>query len=478
MDSSKSLVLKGIFWNGAQLVINQSFAFIVKLILAKLLLPEQFGLIGMAAVFTGFVQVLTDLGFGAALIQRKEEDLKPVHFHTAFWTGLLWSIALFLLMSFVIAPLAVEFYHEERLRLLIPVISLGILFTPINLVNKAQLSKKMEFKKIASIEGAANIVAGILSIILAFAGAGVWSLAFNSFAMVTFAIPFYFKATNWRPKFQWNRQAFKDVFGFGVLASGTNLVNYIINNIDYLLIGKFLSAALLGAYSFAFVLTDLFRSRLMAVINNVMYPLYGKKQSEPAAIKKYYLKVVSYNCIIVFPVMLLFFTLAEPFVLNFFGEKWHASIIPLQILAASIMIQMLVNSNTVLIRALGRPGLEMRLQIIKAVVYIPSLAYGVYAGGIIGASWAVFFNKIFNVIVAQYAFRYLLDLKISTLELLSEVKAAVIGSLIAYGIGFLLLNIAHMNFVAVAIVMVAVFAGVIYKMVGQELMLHLKPQKK
>src|SRR5690606_1538047 len=227
-----------------------------------------------------------------------------------------------------------------------------------------------------------------------------------------------------------------------------------------------------------FVLTDLFRSRLMAVINNVMYPLYGKKQSEPAAIKKYYLKVVSYNCIIVFPVMLLFFTLAEPFVLNFFGEKWHDSIIPLQILAAYIIIQMLVNSNTVLIRVLCRPVLEMKLHIVKAIVYIPTLAYGVYIGGIIGAAWAVFFNKIFNVIVAQYAFKYLLDIKISTQELINEVKAPVIASSMAYGIGFLLLNIANVNFIIVGIIMIAVFAAIIYKMVGQELILHLKPQKK
>lgn len=474
MDSSKTLVLKGVFWNGAQLVINQSFAFIVKLVLAKLLLPEQFGLIGMAAVFTGFVQVLTDLGFGAALIQRKDEQLQPVHYHTAFWTGIIWSVLLFLLMSLVIAPLAVEFYHEERLRSLIPVISLGILFTPINLVNKAQLSKKMEFKKIASIEGAANIVAGVLSIILALSGAGVWSLAFNSFAIVTFAIPFYFKATKWRPAFQWNKQAFKDVFGFGVLASGTNLVNYVINNIDYLLIGKLLSASLLGAYSFAFVLTDTFRSRLMGVINNVMYPLYGKKQSDPAAIKRYYLKVVSYNCVIVFPIMTLFFALAKPFVLTFFGAKWEAAIIPLQILSASIMIQMLTNSNTVLIRALGRPGLEMKLQIIKAVVYVPTLAYGIYVGGIVGASWAVLYNKVFNVAIAQYAFKYLLSVKISTHELFSEIKAPVIGSLLAYLAGVLLFNIAHVNFIVTGVLMGLIFLLVIYKMMGSELMSHFK----
>lgn len=474
MDNSKGLVLKGVFWNGVQLLINQSFAFIVKLVLARLLLPEQFGLIGMATVFTGLIQVLTELGIGAALIQRKEENLRPVHYHTAFWTGIIWSSVLFLLMVFVVSPLVANFYQEDLLKKLIPVISLGILLTPINLVNRAQLAKQMNFKRIASIEGGANIVAGILSILLAFLGAGVWSLAFNALAIVLFAIPFYFNATKWFPKFIWSKEAFKDVFGFGVLATGTNVVNYFMNNIDYLLIGKLLSAPLLGAYSFAFVLTDTFRSRLMGVINNVMYPLYGRKQSEPDAIKRYYLKVVSYNCIIVFPVMLLFYTLAEPFVMNFFGTKWQASIVPLKILAVSIMIQMLVNSNTVLIRALGRPGLEMKLQIVKAVVYIPTLAYGIYVNGIIGASWAVFFNKVFNVVVAQYAFKYLLSIKISTKELVNEVKAPTLATLTAYMVGFLFLEVLHVNFIVVGLTMMVVFVLIVYSMVGQELMSHLK----
>lgn len=477
MSSSKSLVLKGVFWNGVQLLINQSFAFVVKLVLARLLLPEQFGLIGMATVFTGLVQVLTELGIGAALVQKKDELLRPEHYHTAFWTGIIWSTSLFLVMTFIIAPLAVNFYHEQQLRELIPVISLGILLTPINLVNRAQLTKQMNFKRIASIEGGANIVAGVISIALAFMGAGVWSLAFNSLAIVLFAIPFYFKATKWLPKFVWNKQAFKEVFGFGILATGTNVVNYFINNIDYLLIGKILSAQLLGAYSFAFVLTDTFRSRLMAVINNVMYPLYGKKQSEPESIKRYYLKVVSYNCIIVFPIMLLFFTLANPFILNFFGSKWEEAILPLKILSISIMFQMLVNSNTVLIRALGRPGLEMKIQILKAVVYIPTLAYGIYTNGIVGASWAVFSNKIFNVIVAQYTFKYLLSIKISTYELFNELKAPTIAAVLSYLSGYFLLEVMNVHFIAVGAIMGLVFALIIYVMMGAELRTNLKQFK-
>lgn len=142
MSKLKKQALTGVIWNGIQLVINQSFGFIIKLVLAKLLFPEQFGLVGMATVFTGFVQVFNDLGIGAALIQRKDEDLKPVHYHTAFWTGVGWSILMYLIMAFVVGPLATQFYDEPLLEKLVPVLGLGVLFSPVNLIHKAQLTKK------------------------------------------------------------------------------------------------------------------------------------------------------------------------------------------------------------------------------------------------------------------------------------------------------------------------------------------------
>src|SRR5690554_3099001 len=118
------------------MVVNQGSSFIIKLVLARILFPEQFGLIGMATVFTGFVQVFNDLGIGAALIQRKEEDLREAHFHTAFWTGVGWSLIMYLIVSLVVGPLAAAFYEEPILKSLVPVLGLGILSSPVNLVHR------------------------------------------------------------------------------------------------------------------------------------------------------------------------------------------------------------------------------------------------------------------------------------------------------------------------------------------------------
>jgi teichuronic acid exporter len=467
--SIKRLALNGIIWNSIQLVVNQSFAFLIRLLLAKLLFPEQFGLIGMATVIIGFVQVLNGLGIGAALIQRKDKDLREAHYHTAFWTGVMWSVTLYLMMAFIAGPIAADFYNEPILKSLIPVLSIGILISPANLIHKAQLTKKMDFKRMALIDNVANIISGSLSLILAYLGFGVWALAFNSVSLVVIALPLYFRATQFWPKLIWDKQSFKDVFGFGVYTTGTSVANYLVNNVDYLLVGKLMGAQALGAYTFAFMITDTFRSRLMAVINNVMYPVYGKIQGNPGALKRYYLKVVNYNSIIIYPIMVFLVALGRPFTLHVFGAKWNDAIVPLQLLAVAVMIHMLVNSNTALIRGMGRPGLEMKLQVFKAAIFIPMLIGGIYFYGIIGAAWAVLINKVIVVMIAQYTFNKLLNIRVTVIEFFLAIRGPWFGSLIAYAVTFISFNLFHLHYIICGILLFISYSLCIWLLVGAEI---------
>ena len=475
--TDKKLVASGIFWNFIQLVINQSFNFILKLVLAKLLFPSEFGVVGMATVFTGFVQILNDLGVGAALVQRKDEHLRNEHYHTAFWTGVIWSVLLFIIMSLGVGPLAAMFYDKPILKIIVPVLSIGVLVSPVNLVHKAQLTKQMKFKKLALIDNISNIVVGVIALIMALRGAGVWALVFNSVGNVFFAMPLFFKATGWKPAFIMDKQAFKEVFGFGVYTTGSNILNYLYNNIDYLLIGKLLGASALGVYTLAFVLTDTFRGRLMAVINNVMYPIYGKNQNDMVSLKKYYLKVVLFNCIFVFPVMIFFVVEGSQFINHVFGTKWQQTVGPLQILSVSVMCHILVSGNTSLLRGLGRPGLEMKQQIFKALIFLPTLALGIYYYGIIGASWAVLLNKIVVVMVAQYSFNYLIPIKISVIEFLIALKAPIVASVCSFAVAYLL-NVAGVNYIIGGLILCATYSGVIYLMMGSELKATLASLRK
>lgn len=461
-------IFTGVFWNVFQLVVNRSFGFLIKLVLARILVPEQFGVVGMAMVFISFIEVFNDIGIGAALIQRKETLLTPAHYHTAFWTGVGWSVFVYLIIVFFGGPLAATFYNQPILTEIVPILSLGVLSSPVNLVHKAQLTRAMDFKKIALINNASVITAGTLSLILAFLGYGIWALVFNSVATFIVAMPLYFRATKWLPVFVWQKQAFKDIFGFGAYTTGTKLFNNFSNQIDYLLIGKLMSSAALGAYTLAFVLTDTLKSQVMQVLNNVMYPVYGKKQDDPASLKRYYLQLIRYNSMVVYPIMVGFIVLGQPIISVLFGSKWQDTVIPLKILSLSVIFAMMTNSVSALIRGMGFASLEFKIQAFKALfLYVPLIYIGIYYYGLIGASVAILINKVFFVIISQLVLNRLIG--ITYRELFSSLREVLFAALVAFLISFLLYEILHLHFIIVAVVLMSVYCGVILLTMKNEL---------
>jgi O-antigen/teichoic acid export membrane protein len=204
-----------------------------------------------------------------------------------------------------------------------------------------------------------------------------------------------------------------------------------------------------------------------------MYPIYGKKQQDTAALKKYYLMVVLFNCIFIFPVMIFFAVEGYPFIVNVFGLKWQDTVTPLQILAVSVMFHILVSGNTALLRGLGRPGMEMKQQVIKSIVYLPSLATGIYFYGIAGAAWAILLNKIVGVIVAQYTFKFLIPVKISLSEFMIALRpvliAACAGCVTCY-----FFNRLGLNYLVCGSGLIVVYATVIWLMMSAELKNLLK----
>lgn len=423
-------IFSGVIWTSMEAVINRLFSFLIKLFLARILFPEDFGLVGMATVFTSFIQVFNDLGMGAALVQRKETKLTQQHYNTAFWTGIVWSVIVYLVISFLVAPLAAWFYKQELLRTIIPVLSLGVLAGPINLVHRAQLIRSLNFKKTAFINNSSGIFSGILSLILAFAGFGVWALVFNSVSAFIIAMPLYFRATGWKPKVEWSKQCFKDIFGFGIYTTGTQLFNKLISQIDYLIIGKLLGASALGIYSFAFMFTDAFRGHMMLVINKVMFPLYAKIQDDHKNVIHYYLQVVKFNSIVIYPVMVFIIVFAESFMPVVFGVRWLESVPPMQILAVSVMVHMLVNSSNSLMRGIGRPGLELKLQMVKSIfMFVPFIVAGTYYMGLIGTALGYLIAKILSVALSLIVMRRILGIDLSLL--LHAVWRPLVASLCA-----------------------------------------------
>lgn len=428
MESKK--IVSGIKWAGVQVLLDVFFRFFIRIILAKLLLPKEFGLVGMCMVFIAVATACSELGIGAALIQKKHDNEAESIYSTAFWSGLIWGIGLYLIISFIVGPFAAYFYNEPLLTNLVPILGISILIRPLNLIHTVILTRAMDFKKMAKIFNISAFISGCVAIIAAYFNFGVWALVINSILGAAISLPLLFLATKWKPKWEWNKMHFKEIFGFGAYSTITTIFSTITYNIDNLMIGKILGPSLLGAYTLSFSLTEQLRQIISNVLNKVMYPVFGKNQDDKEKLKDYFLKIINFNALVAYPLMAFLFLFSKDIIIGFFGDIWIEAIVPLQILSIAMMVHLLVNSFTSLIRGLGKPQLEMKIIIgLTLFVLLPSLYFGIVNFGLKGAAWAILCNKIGLVVVGTRVLKRQIGL--SFMAILSAVKNPIIGILSA-----------------------------------------------
>jgi O-antigen/teichoic acid export membrane protein len=460
LESKK--IYSGIKWASIQFVFDMLFRFSIRLILAKLLLPEQFGLVGMCIVFISLATAASELGMSAALIQKKNDFDAEKLYSTAFWTGIIWGISVFAIMSLLVGPFAAYFFKEPLLMKLIPVLSLGIVLTPFVMVHNVILIRQLNFKKTAKIFNSAVFVAGVIAIIMAFFNFGVWALVINNVLSIALTLPMFYITVKWRPTFEWRKDYFKQFFGFGAYSTGTNIFSTLTYNVDNLMIGKFLGANLLGSYTLSFSLTEQIRQLISSVLNKVMFPVFGQHQDNKKKLKDLYLKIVYINSIAIFPLMVFFILFAKDVIIGFFGVKWEAAIKPLQILSIAMMVHLLVNSFTSLIRGLGKPKLEMKIIMnLTIFVLIPCLYLGIRYAGLVGASLAILCNKIALVIAGVVILKR--EIGVTFKNIFLVVKSALVAVLISVIIVIGLKYIANVSMTyALMIVYVIIYGLLIY----------------
>ncbi|MDR1417609.1 MAG: lipopolysaccharide biosynthesis protein [Endomicrobium sp.] len=401
----------GILWSVIEIVIKRGIDFIVKLILARILFPEDFGVVGMAAVFISFIQVLNDAGMGPAIIQKK--NLNERHLNTVFWTNVCWSILLYLFLSFIVAPIAANFYEQPILTKIIPVLSLSILSSALNTVHFSQLRKELNFRKIAFIRNISSFIAGIAAISMAFFDFGVWALVANDVIAYLITVPLFYNATKWKPSLQWDKNILKEILSFGIFITGSKIIINLVSNADYLIIGKWVGASAVGIYTLAFMMTNLVSGQVTSMLDTVMFPFYSSIQDDIENLRKYYLKLVGYYILFLYPIMLTLFLFAEELVPLFFGNQWGDAIIPLRILSLSVMIVVLTHGYNLLFRSTGRPKYEFKIQrITSLVIYLPCLVLGIYLYGIIGAAAGVLLSRLINFFIHQYILKKYFKIRI------------------------------------------------------------------
>lgn len=373
----RSAAIQGSAWTAGSSLSQRLVQLGITVVLARLLLPREYGLIGMIVAFTGFALLFVDSGFGAAIVQRKH--LTAAHLSTAFWLNVGAGVVLAGL-SAAFAPLVARFYNQPRIAAIMPVAGLSFFLVSLIIVQVALLQRRMMFRRIAFVENVSLASSGAIAIACAFAGLGVWSLVIFSLASNGVEACLLWFSSEWRPAFSVDRQAFRELWGFGGGLLGSNAVNYWNRNADNLLIGRFVGAAGLGLYTRGYSLVLLQMTSISAVVGRTLFPALSRMHGDIARIRHAYLQAVGVIAFVTFPLAIGLFVTAKPLILTLLGPRWIGVVPIVQILAIAGVSDSIGTTTGVIFQAQGRTDILFRWQLIVGVVVIASFGVGVHWG--------------------------------------------------------------------------------------------------
>jgi O-antigen/teichoic acid export membrane protein len=370
--------VSGVKWNAVSQALKLSLYFITTLVLARLLDPKDFGLLGMATVFTAFITVFNDFGLGSAIIQNQK--LNDIQLSTIFWLSVLVGLTT-MIISLAAAPVVASFYNEPMLRPIIYLMSLSFIFSSLGQVQLALTIKSFSFKRLMISEGIASFGGSFIAITLALLSFGVWSLAFQIVITTGFLTIILWLTDNWKPTPVFEIKGLKKTLGFSSGLLSFNMLNYFSRNADYLLVGKFLGSFLLGHYTFAYRLIQFPLQNLSSVVSRVLFPTLSKLQDDDALFKKYFINASQFIAFFTFPLMICLFLLSEEFVIVLFGKKWDQAIPVIQILAPVGMLQSVGNMVGSIYTAKGKTnwlfGWGVLSSIVTVIFFIIGLRWGI-----------------------------------------------------------------------------------------------------
>lgn len=380
----------GVVWSLSGRVLTQGIRFGVFVVLARLLLPEQFGLFGMVVVFTGFAALFVDVGLGSAIVQRATIDERALS--TAFWMNGAAGAAVGLLAA-AFAPAIAAFYQEPRLALLVYGLSPTFLLNGLAVVPRGLLARRLEFRQLAAVNVVSAVVAAIVAITAAAAGAGAFSLA--AYVITEFAVAslLAWTASGWRPSTVFDSAEVRSLWSFGGHLMGFNVVNYWGRNVDDLLVGRVLGATALGFYARAYELMLLPITEVSAVVGNAIFPILARMQDDLRRLRRIYLRANRLIAFVTFPAMAGLAVSAPSFVQVILGPGWEPVIPLLQILTVAGLVQSVGTTTGWIYKTTGRTDVMFRwglaATVITVIVFLAVVRQGVFAVALAYTIWAV-----------------------------------------------------------------------------------------
>jgi O-antigen/teichoic acid export membrane protein len=405
--SIKKAAVQGAAWNYATFIGSKGLVFVTTVILARLLSPEDFGLLALGMIAINYLDTIDNLGVADAMVYRQNDPERA--YNVAFVINLLTGV-LAATIGILIAPLVALFFDEPRITPVLQALSLTFVISGIGHLLESRFRRELDFRSKFFVQVGKAIVKGGVSITLALTGFGVWSLVWGQIAGVFAGTFLYWFRSHWIPKFLMDFEIARSLFAYGSQMILVEILGMVHKNIDYLIVGYLIGTEQLGFYTMAFRLPELIIINICYIFGQTLFPAFAKMQNQMDDLRAGYMKTIQYLSLITIPAGLLMFLIAPEFVTFFYGEKWQASIAIVQVLSIYALIYSLSYNAGDIYKATGRPVILNQLSVVKLAITIPALWFA-----------------------APYGILYVAIAQVFTTVILTTVRLAVARRIIGFG---------------------------------------------
>lgn len=398
--SLKDKTVSGVGWSAADAFLGQGVTFLVGIVLARILSPAEYGLIGIVTIFTTILTGIVDSGFSNALIRK--QSVSKDDYNTMFITNLVFSVLLFVLLFFC-APLIALFFARQELVSLVRVTGVILIIQALSLVQNTILTKRIDFKTKTKASVVSAIVSGVIGVVMAYTGFGVWALVGQLLSKQLLYTICLWIFNRWWPNFNFSVESFKYMWGFGWKLMLSGLLNNIWNQLYQVVVGKCYSPATLGQYSRSKEYASIFSSNLTSIVQRVSYPVLSEVQDDKTRMLSAYCRVIKVTMFVTVIIMISLAAVAEPLIYCLIGPQWHQAATFLPLICISMSLYPLHAINLNMLQVQNRTDIFLYLEIVKKVIAIGPICLGIFiniywmlVGTIITGIIAFFLNSYYT----------------------------------------------------------------------------------
>ena len=409
MNSLKEQSLSGVKWNAVGQFSAKGINFVLGLIVARLLMPEDYGVIAMLGIFMAVAQLFVDCGFGRALIRKM--DRTEVDCSTAFYFNIVIGVLAYGIL-YVSAPLIATFYHMPVLTEVVRVFSLTIVFQSLGIVPRALRSIAVDFKSQAYASVSAAIVSGLLGLYMAYSGYGVWALVWQMVANSFLSVVIIWILAKWTPSWNYSWQSFRSMFSYGSKLLASGLLHTVYTHASTLVIGKFYTPAELGVYDRGYKMASFPSLRISDILHQVTFPILAKLQHDNTRLIHAYHQYMAMIAMVIFFLMTLLAVVAKPLIGILLTEKWIGAVPFLQVFCLALMFDCICRLNNNLLNVKGWSGLFLKLEIIKKVMIAPVFLLAIHVS-VMAVCWVAVVHTFVDILCSTFYIRKLMKVEVS-----------------------------------------------------------------